>query len=488
MSQSTLTALPAESQPFYVYRPLKAPEVSFRLFELQPMDHDGTLRGTLQEAVVYGLADFVALSYEWGPAEDYDLIEVDDAPFRVRRNLFNCLGEYSRRKDRPTHIFVDAICIDQSSAQERSAQVAIMGKIFQQAREVFIWLGADASGCAALFHMADPTVRVSDNTAYAETYGEPHVPAGRYSKAIYAIPIPDLEVAARRFDDTSASYWSRAWVVQEILLARQASLNCGHACVSWGHLSAAIQRLTNNSPGYKEAIAGQQGFCAMNDLVKIRQETSPERKTDPILVDYMLLMKGKQCADIRDRFYSILGLLKYQKWFSVNYTNSTPQVFLEVLSYSLKTAAIHNRQGALMSRLEMDLIGHLREAFNLQDQLQVTFGNNLAEEYRPPNFLAELKFTGEDSDFLKNFAEASPYLAGQGSHYTVHAISRKFYEKWKSSPTELISDDFRIGMIVLVDQSRDGIALFVWLGLMLNELADALVKLDIKAAAFDKGW
>ena len=486
MSQDTLIALPSESQPIYTYQALQATNGSCRILELKPRTGAGTICGTLQEAIIDGAAEYVALSYEWGPAHDYDLIEIDDCPFRVRRNLFSCLTEYSRRIRQPAFLFVDAICIDQSSTQERSAQVAIMGKIFQQAREVFIWLGADGSGCATLFHMADPTVQFSVNTAYPESYGKSHLPAGRYSKAIGAIAIPDLDIAARWFDDSSASYWSRAWVVQEILLARQTSLNCGHACVSWEHLSAAIQRLINSSPGYKEAIAGQQGFRAMDELVKQRKRISPERKTDPVLVDYMFLMKGKQCADIRDRFYSILGLLKHQQWFSVSYTNSMPQVFLEALIYSCKIGAIHGRQAVLMSRLEMDLLGHLRDAFDLQ--LHITFSNDLPEECRPPNFLAELKFTVEDPDFLKNFANKSRYFARSEYDCTVQTISREVYENWKFSAKRPISKHFHVGMIVLVDQSRDGIALFIWLGPIVKEVAEAIVKLDINAAAFEEGW
>ena len=480
MSQDTLIALPSESQPFYAYQPLQATKGSCRIMALQPNAGDGTICGTLQEAIVDGLAEYVALSYQWGPADNYDLIEIDDCPFRVRRNLFNCLAEYSRRIRQPASLFVDAICIDQSSTQERSAQVAIMGKIFQQAREVFIWLGADASGCAALFHMADPTVKTSGDRVYSETYGKSHLPAGRYSKAIYAIPIADLNIAARRFDDTSASYWSRAWVVQEILLARQISVNCGHACVSWGHLSAAIQRVLNNNPDYKKAISGQQGFHAMDELVKQRQNLSSERRTDPILVDYMRLMKSKQCADVRDRFHSILGLLKTQRNFDVSYTNSTLQVFFEALIYSIEIGAIHGRQFVTLSQLEVKLVCHLQDAFELQNQLQVILSSDLPDSHRPQNFLAELKFMVGDPELLKSFAEKATSSTVRQGNFTVHATSRKIYERWKLSSTPLISHYLNIGFIVLVDQSRDGIALFIWLGPAIQEVAEAMVYLNTR--------
>ncbi len=42
-------------------------------------------------------------------------------------------------------VWIDAICIDQANIDERSKQVLRMGRIFQQADRVLVWLGDDAN-------------------------------------------------------------------------------------------------------------------------------------------------------------------------------------------------------------------------------------------------------------------------------------------------------------------------------------------------------
>jgi len=49
--------------------------------------------------------------------------------------------QYLRQPSRTRKIWVDAICIDQSSTTERNHQVALMGEVYKLAKRVLIWLG-----------------------------------------------------------------------------------------------------------------------------------------------------------------------------------------------------------------------------------------------------------------------------------------------------------------------------------------------------------
>jgi hypothetical protein len=75
-----------------------------------------------------------------------------DNPYRKRRtvfingvehsitlNLFHTLRRFRAMK--PTPLWVDAICINQSGPVERIEQVRMMGEIYRHADEVLIWLG-----------------------------------------------------------------------------------------------------------------------------------------------------------------------------------------------------------------------------------------------------------------------------------------------------------------------------------------------------------
>jgi hypothetical protein len=83
---------------------------------------------------------YTALSYTWGDAPADCIIELNGQPFHVRRNLWDFLDR-ARKADFVWYLWIDALCIDQSTVRERNHQVALMGKMYSQAREVLVWLG-----------------------------------------------------------------------------------------------------------------------------------------------------------------------------------------------------------------------------------------------------------------------------------------------------------------------------------------------------------
>jgi hypothetical protein len=62
---------------------------------------------------------YKALSYTWGDAASLEIIELGGKPFTVRRNLWTFLDR--ARKDRfEGYLWIDALCIDQSTISERN--------------------------------------------------------------------------------------------------------------------------------------------------------------------------------------------------------------------------------------------------------------------------------------------------------------------------------------------------------------------------------
>ena len=477
---------PCDKQPFYTYRPLLEPKHSFRLLELQPSfaSKYDNIRGTLGPAITDGLAQYVALSYVWGPAGDYDLVEIDETPFRVRRNLFNCLAEYSRRIAEPAYLFVDAVCIDQSNTEERSAQVTIMGTIFQHALEVFIWLGADPSDCEPLFRYSKTDL--AKLLACVDKDRQLWLQAERIGEFIPAVDTSNLTEAVRLFDLASVSYLSRAWVFQEVLVARQLSINCGHLRASWEHMSTTIQILG------KHSILRTYGkdFLAMNALLRPHGRASSVRITpDRSLGRYIFLMRTKQCADIRDRFYSILGLLNNSKLVEVSYTHSTLEVFLNALYYSMRIGAIQGNRGPSLTLMDENLIRHFLQAFELEQQVKLVGREFEWDPHYSRGVPIELVLMVGDASLLKRFAEIASYSAGSANDFKIHTIQRTAYETWARSgkprvPKFLHVQGNVVPSVVLKDQSLDGLAVFVWLGHMGDEVVQDMVRLC--EAAVDK--
>jgi hypothetical protein len=70
-------------------------------------------------------------------------ITIGQSKVRVQENLDRALYRL-RRPDLERTLWVDAICIDQENGIERGHQVSQMGRIFQLASTVYVWLGEAA--------------------------------------------------------------------------------------------------------------------------------------------------------------------------------------------------------------------------------------------------------------------------------------------------------------------------------------------------------
>lgn len=90
---------------------------------------------------------YSALSYTWGPPQnlqdDYESsasILFNEQVFEIHSNLYHALLELQAACPN-TFIWIDALCINQFNAKERSIQVSVMNKIYGNANCVIVWLG-----------------------------------------------------------------------------------------------------------------------------------------------------------------------------------------------------------------------------------------------------------------------------------------------------------------------------------------------------------
>ena len=68
----------------------------------------------------------------------------------VRKNLWEALHQIQSESEE-LMIWIDAICINQSDLAERSEQVCKMKSIFEQAKQVMVWLGSAERGSDLAF-------------------------------------------------------------------------------------------------------------------------------------------------------------------------------------------------------------------------------------------------------------------------------------------------------------------------------------------------
>ncbi|KAI9751699.1 MAG: hypothetical protein M1815_000952 [Lichina confinis] len=169
---------------------------------------------------------YEALSWCWGQ-------ETENAHINIRKdgmvyakytspNLVAAL-KVLRYPDRDRDLWIDAVCIDQSSPEEKNHQVEMMSDIYGRAFRVCIWLGdGDNASRMALSFIKDEVLQLQD---FDKICGSEQT----------------SEKWGALLDLMQRPWFSRRWVVQEIALARKAMVHCGADKISWKEFAIAVE-------------------------------------------------------------------------------------------------------------------------------------------------------------------------------------------------------------------------------------------------------
>ncbi|KAH7082684.1 heterokaryon incompatibility protein-domain-containing protein, partial [Paraphoma chrysanthemicola] len=244
-----------ESTDCFTHAPLDHQEPSIRLIRiLSNLSKHSRIQCEIRHASIYDA--YYCLSYVWGPKENLRSIEINNKAYAIRSNLFSFLDN-ARRKPHflQRWLWIDALCINQEDDRERVHQVQQMGDIYSNAVGVVSWLGPCERIAAFL---QDP----SDKKIHSTT-------------EFYA-----------------SEYWNRAWITQELALAR---------CVTFMALDAEVDRRVVPFEYHREL---RRPSSRRNTIIS---ENSREVKGRSLffLLD---LTKMKYCEVTRDSVFSLLSL------------------------------------------------------------------------------------------------------------------------------------------------------------------------------------
>ena len=142
--------------PNYDYKPLW-PANAIRLILLGG-DRDESLRCRIFHTTLSQHPDFEALSYTWGDVTLSHTINTPEGSISVTQNCVLALRDL-RYPDKDRLLWIDAMCINQSSSNEKNHQVPLMRAIYTAAKRVVVHIGPDfdkkADRVFNLFHNFD---------------------------------------------------------------------------------------------------------------------------------------------------------------------------------------------------------------------------------------------------------------------------------------------------------------------------------------------
>ncbi|OAL53852.1 HET-domain-containing protein [Pyrenochaeta sp. DS3sAY3a] len=258
------------------YPKLQNADSQIRLLRLLPAHNDEPLSVELFVPDMENLEHFVALSYCWGTKLSTEKLSVNDTfELSMTENLEKALRNL-RGSDAPTTIWIDAICINQQSIEERNQQVKLMNAIYSSASSVIVWLGLQENDSEYVFEILQKNM--FEMLHYLE---EP-----RFLHALHHL--------------CSRAWFSRVWVVQEVsLAAKDPVIRCGEDGISWSSFTAYLDyvQIILSSFHFGDGREGQTVFGRGDHEGEI---TRDERTSLVLQIDHILFLRDVRVQTIEN--------------------------------------------------------------------------------------------------------------------------------------------------------------------------------------------
>ncbi|KAE9367374.1 HET-domain-containing protein [Stipitochalara longipes BDJ] len=286
----------------FEYEPL--PPGYFRLLTIRGV---GDFPEVEIEAVpMDGAPEYAAVSYAWGGGVSSRTFLCDGRNFAVSAHVLDLLNHLGLAWQ-DHKIWIDAICINQADGAEKAVQVAAMRDVYYNAEKVIVWLGANEDESEMVLQNMEAflewglQVRRTGFTPEQEEWPRLNPPPDSLCRAL------------GRF--LTRAWFHRVWVVQEMLLAKEALLVCGNRFVDWDVFCRAVLLMSENGLGYMLANV----YGVMSPMVSVAIANLGEldrlfqkRRESLSAVDFIKLLKMgrfRKVTEQVDRVYGFLGLV-----------------------------------------------------------------------------------------------------------------------------------------------------------------------------------
>lgn len=180
---------------------------------------------------------YTAVSYTWGNAGHNEQIVIDGQIYTVSPNVYSILQE-TRSLWSSQLLWIDSICINQMDNDDKTTQVGLMRRIFEEASLTIAWLG-DYPNPKPCFDLIRDISSWTSIPNIGEVMGE-----------TYGTAWTELCVLL------SNQWFERIWIVQEIAVASQPELRYGTEQVPWDIFAHAIKNLSLS--GFRDGFFSPQ--------------------------------------------------------------------------------------------------------------------------------------------------------------------------------------------------------------------------------------
>ncbi|KAI1774158.1 hypothetical protein F4818DRAFT_74872 [Hypoxylon cercidicola] len=322
----------SQSQRSYKYMSLRRAD-KIRLLALRPGKGAAPLWGELE---VHRLPenssppDYVCISYVWGSSLKQFSLYTPEGILMLTASLYLALL-HLRDVNKTIYLWADAICIDQEDSpgqrnEEKEHQILMLPRIFRYAKTVFAWLGIEENGSRKVMRKF-------------EDWGT-KITQGKHEELKDKIEVTDpIWVSISRL--LNRRWFTRMWIVQEVVLARKLIIVCGKHRLSWDIFYAAAKHcLIRNKYDPKIDIATLDTAKNIIDLGKLRNSFQKREDFRSKQTVFTLLNQcyQKDATVPRDRIFALLSMAtdKDEVGFRPNYQASNLEIIQQFASTFVK--------------------------------------------------------------------------------------------------------------------------------------------------------
>ena len=282
---------PTDSQSEHERLPLRENEIRIVRLQLPDPASATTIRCRTTIVSLDARPQYVALSYAWGLPPAQHIINIDGHDFMVRKNIYRFFDQLSRTpRNWPSMpaLWIDSICIDQTNSNEVTQQIGLMSRIFSGAQKVVVWLGPRHS---------DSDVAMRALAEYA-SYQHNRRRCARFWNSPGGLAVTRL---CRRM------YWTRLWIIQELMLAKDTCLLCGDMSIAWTDFCNVLQSNERVSQSRNDRNRDYEIVSRSPAMSIVKQSQQGLQRT---LWDLMSQNYDLECADQKDKIFALLGIAK----------------------------------------------------------------------------------------------------------------------------------------------------------------------------------
>jgi hypothetical protein len=312
----------------YKQLPLSAEHPSFRLLEIdlgedRAGDHEA-VRASVDTYDLRNQVDYDALSYCWGRHDTTLHISLNDEEFPVTENLLAALQQLRRDQEKvgaSRKLWVDTVCINQSDNAEKSHQVILMRDIYANARSVIVWIGKPDNLSALAF---DTLKRFSVDDGSSD---------GSATYRSIEGSVEERRAAIKLLLDRP--YFTRMWVVQEVVVAKKATVHCGTLSIDFERMNISVKRMTGS--GFYPFSAATTNLTYVGNWRESYMKMSEREKEENLDLRLFLDSRDRMATDPRDKIYSLRGIARkaIAQGIRVNYDDSVEKVYTDFSKHVL---------------------------------------------------------------------------------------------------------------------------------------------------------